>query len=254
MASNTLFEKEKEFEVMGPEAKPQTALVHASTPMELLSYAVQNNSAIDVIERLSALQEKALARDAESQFNAAMNKAQAEIPRIAPDLNNPQTSSRYASYRALDKVVRPVYIKHGFSLSFDTVDSPPETVRACCYVSHRDGHTRRYQSPVMPADGKGAKGGDVMSKTHATGAAMSYAMRYLLKYIFNIAIGEDDNDGNHIDDLSKHLDYIANSRNREELDRFFTIAKTEARKVSDTESLIKIVAAKDRRKKELGIE
>lgn len=48
----------------------------------------------------------------------------------------------------------------------------------------------------MPADGKGAKGGDVMTKTHATGAAASYGMRYLLKMIFNVAIGEEDRDGN----------------------------------------------------------
>ena len=32
-------------------------------------------------------------------------------------------------------------------------------------------------------------------KTHAVGAGMSYGMRYLLKMIFNIAIGEDDDDG-----------------------------------------------------------
>jgi hypothetical protein len=48
----------------------------------------------------------------------------------------------------------------------------------------------------MPADGKGAKGNDVMTKTHATGSAMSYGSRYLLKLIFNIAIGQDDDDGN----------------------------------------------------------
>jgi hypothetical protein len=47
----------------------------------------------------------------------------------------------------------------------------------------------------MPSDGKGAKGNDVMTRTHAAGSAMSYGMRYLLKAIFNIAIGEDD-DGN----------------------------------------------------------
>jgi hypothetical protein len=40
----------------------------------------------------------------------------------------------------------------------------------------------------MPADGKGAKGGDVMTKTHAMGAAASYGQRYLLKLIFNIAV------------------------------------------------------------------
>jgi hypothetical protein len=54
---------------------------------------------------------------------------------------------------------------------------------------------RRYQAD-MPADGKGAKGGDVMTKTHATGSGMSYGMRYLLKMIFNVAVGEDDTDGN----------------------------------------------------------
>jgi ribosomal protein L37AE/L43A len=48
----------------------------------------------------------------------------------------------------------------------------------------------------MPADGKGAKGNDVMTKTHAAGAAGSYGARYLLKGIFNVAIGENDDDGN----------------------------------------------------------
>jgi hypothetical protein len=37
-----------------------------------------------------------------------------------------------------------------------------------------------------------------MTKTHAAGSAMSYGQRYLLKLIFNIAIGvdPDDDDGN----------------------------------------------------------
>ena len=68
-------------------------------------------------------------------------------------------------------------------------------MRVLCYVSHSAGHTRTYQCD-MPADGKGAKGNDVMTKTHAAGSAASYGMRYLLKMIFNIAIGEDDTDGN----------------------------------------------------------
>jgi hypothetical protein len=61
---------------------------------------------------------------------------------------------------------------------------------------HLGGHVKPYQVD-MPADGKGAKGGDVMTKTHATGSALSYGMRYLLKLIFNVAVGEDDDDGNH---------------------------------------------------------
>ena len=48
----------------------------------------------------------------------------------------------------------------------------------------------------MPADGKGAKGGDVMTKTHAAGAAVTYGRRYLLGMIFNITTITKDDDGN----------------------------------------------------------
>jgi len=223
------------------------------TPMELLSIALQKESGIDVIERLAALQEKAMLRDAEMQFNQAMNGAQAEIGRIAPDANNPQTKSKYATYAKLDSILRPIYIKHGFSLSFDSGESAPDTVVAYCYVSHQAGHTRKYQSPPMPADGKGAKGGDVMTKTHATGAAMSYAMRYLLKFIFNIAIGEDDNDGNamtgaEVDALQEWIDSVQSSATLEELKENF-----EAAYKANTNQTARdaIIHAKNTRKAEL---
>ncbi len=91
--------------------------------------------------------------------------------------------------------MRPIYTANGFALSFDEGESEAETSLVLCYVSHKDGHSKVYRKK-MAADGKGAKGGDVMTKTHASGAAMSYGMRYLLKGIFNVAIGEEDKDGN----------------------------------------------------------
>lgn len=151
---------------------------------------------IEKMERLLAMHERMTAKQAEQAFNEAMNAAQAETRRVAADANNPQTRSQYATYAALDRMLRPVYTAHGFSLSFDTGDDAPEGfVRVLAYVSHKAGHTRTYRA-LMPADGKGAKGGDVMTKTHAFGAASSYGMRYLLKMIFNVAVGEDDDDGN----------------------------------------------------------
>ena len=222
------------------------------TPMDLLQIAVSNSSGIDVIERLAALQDKALARDAEIDFNLAMNAVQSELGRIAPDLNNPQTKSRYASYAALDKVLRPLYTKHGFSLSFDSGESPADTVIAYCFVSHRSGHTRKYQSPAMPADGKGAKGGDVMTKTHATGAAMSYGMRYLLKFIFNVAIGEDDTDGNSPvmdqDELAERLEHFGRCETFAELESHFRASYIEAKKSGDVAAQNLVIAAKDRQK------
>ena len=109
------------------------------------------------LERLMALQERALARNAESEFNGAMADVQSEIRRIAADSDNSQTRSKYASYAALDKALRPIYTKHGFALSFGTADGAAELyVRVTCHVSHRAGHSRDYHFD-MPADGKGAK-------------------------------------------------------------------------------------------------
>jgi len=141
------------------------------------------------MERERAHQEK-------RAFNQSMAECQSDMRHVSPDGYNKQTDSKYATYDKLDKALRPIYTKHGFGLSFDTADCDrDQTVRVVCHVTHTDGHCHDYHID-MPADGKGAKGGAVMTTTHATGAAATYGMRYLLKMIFNVAIGEDDSDGN----------------------------------------------------------
>jgi hypothetical protein len=150
---------------------------------------------IDKLDRLLLMRERENARVAEQAFNAALAEAQTEMHPVTTDSDNPQTRSRYASYAALDRAVRLIYAGHGFALSFNTADAPgPEQARIVCDVSHVGGHTRRYHID-MPVDGKGARGGDVMTKTHAMGSGISYGMRYLLRMIFNLAIDQDD-DGN----------------------------------------------------------
>jgi hypothetical protein len=175
--------------------EPQEAAPDVPAIVSMIERAARDPAVdIDQMERLLQMQERMVARNAEQAFFAAMTAAQAEMRPVAADSNNPQTRSRYASYAALDRAVRPIYSKHGFSLSFDTEPGAPDGfVRVVCFASC-GGHTRKYQVD-MPADGKGAKGGDVMTKTHAVGSGMSYGQRYLLKMIFNIAVGEDD-DGN----------------------------------------------------------
>lgn len=167
-----------------------------STAMMFERWASDPNVSVEKIERLMTLWERGEARKAEAAFNAAMSEAQAKMRPVAADANNPQTKSKYASYVALDNALRPIYTGEGFGLSFDTGESPMELhVRVLCYATHRSGHSRTYHVD-MPADGKGAKGGDVMTRTHAVGAALSYGARYLLRLVFNVAVGEDDNDGN----------------------------------------------------------
>lgn len=187
-------------QVTATEARPRSkALVAPSQPISehqallaMISAAAANPKVnVDKLERLMAMRDRAVAAQKEQDFNDAMMAAQQEMAPVRADANNPSTKSKYATYAALDRALRPIYTKHGFGLSFDTEDCPkPDHERIVCYLTAK-GHTRKPHID-MPTDGKGARGGDVMTKTHAAGSGVSYGMRYLLKMIFNIAVFDDD--------------------------------------------------------------
>lgn len=175
----------------------QHALQQTSPTVEDLMARAIDRGDTATMQMLMQMRREMKAEAAEEAFSAAMTQAQSEMGRIAANAKNPNTKSRYATYDALDRVLRPLYTKHGFALNFNSDENcPPQYVHVFCDVSHSGGCSRRYWCPLIPADGKGPKGGDVMSLTHAAASGISYSMRYLLKMIFNVAIGEDDDDGN----------------------------------------------------------
>lgn len=152
---------------------------------------------LDKFERLMAMRERIEDREASRAFNEAMAAAQGEMGPISRDAGNKQTNSRYATFAALDEVCRPIYSKYGFRISYNTEPGPGDLeITIIAKVTH-GGYAETYQI-TMPADGKGAKGGDVMTKTHATVSAVSYGKRALLKMIWNLA--EIDDDGNKAGD------------------------------------------------------
>ena len=148
------------------------------------------------VKELMAMQREAMAIQANVEYSTAMSLAQGDMTTaIRVNRPNTQTKSRYADYHAVDKVIRPVYAAHGLSLSFKTGESKlPDHIKIICHVKHTGGHVEIHDID-MPADGKGAKGGDVMTKTHATKSAVTYGMRTLAIMIFNLSI-EGDDDGN----------------------------------------------------------
>jgi hypothetical protein len=231
------------------------------TPMDMLSSAIERGADIATIKELMALRKELELEESKQAFDGAMKDAQAEMVPVVKDKDNAQTKSKYASYAALDRAVRPIYTKYGFSLTFDTGNADDTSeVRMLCDVSRDGRYTRQYHID-MPADGKGAKGGDVMTKTHATGSATRYGMRYLLIMIFNIAIADKaDDDGN----AAAQLDYervsekqLADLRDLIEatganLERFLTyikldsLANLRADKFDDAVKLIKQIKQKER--------
>lgn len=148
---------------------------------------------VDKMERLINMHDRAKAGQARAEFDQAMSLAQQEM--MAIRATSKSDKGKYANYATLDKSIRPIYTNHGFSVSFDTDPGAPElTVRLVATVAHSGGHRERRQLDI-PADGKGAKGGDVMTRTHATASAVTYGKRYLSSMIWNLAVDHDD-DGN----------------------------------------------------------
>lgn len=152
---------------------------------------------IEKFDRLLQMQERLLLKQSESEFNEAMQRVQAEVPRILRDAVNPSTNSKYTRLESLLKIIVPIYTVAGFSMSFGTSDCPIQNhYRITCKVAHKGSSgsfTRDYQCDI-PADTTGMKGTMNKTATHGFGSTMSYGRRYLTLLIFNIALVNEDDD------------------------------------------------------------
>jgi ERF superfamily len=150
---------------------------------------------IERAREIYQLQREIEADLAEQEYIRVRSLVEQELEPLAKDASNPQTKSKYATLAAVIQAVRPVYSKHGIVIEFDTGLADAKLgdgwIRIMALLSHQAGYKRTFHID-MPADGKGAQGRDVMTRTHATGSAFTYGRRYLLLGIFNIAVEDDD--------------------------------------------------------------
>lgn len=189
------------------------AAIEPTSLMQVISRAASDPSVdIEKMERLMAMHERMTARQAEVAFNTAMTACQKEIPAVLRNKVNEEKNARYADLEQLDKVARPIYTGHGFALSFGTADCPlAGHARQTCLVSHTGGHSRLYQADI-PLDLTGPKGNPNKTGVQGFGSTMSYGQRYMTKLIFNIALTNEDNDGEGGGGETISEDQIANIR------------------------------------------
>lgn len=141
------------------------------------------------------LQERMMDRKARADFQAAMHRARAKMPRIEKDgtIRNKagDVQSRYAHYEAIDKIVRPLIEAEGLTYGFDYKEGEQGRVLVTCIVSHTGGHEERFGPMPLAIDTTGSK-----NATQGAGSAGSYGMRYTLCAAFNIVTVGSDDDGN----------------------------------------------------------
>lgn len=177
------------------DTEPGAALV-PTTPMHLLSQAVANNVDTDKLEKLMALQGRWEKNQAEKAFNVAMNECQAKMPTVVRDKKNTQTGKLYAPVETVQSYAKPVYIAHGFSLTFGTeIGSEPGLTHCYVDVRHAAGHTVRQYIHNLGLDNKGPKGNDVKTEVQGMMSTLSYAQGRLIRLAFNIIVGDEDRDG-----------------------------------------------------------
>lgn len=167
----------------------------AAAVLTVLTNGLNSGMDADSLEKVLSMQERVLDRQSEQAFNAAFVAVQQEMPVIEKTRENTQTRSAYADMEEILKVAPKIYTAHGFALSYGTADSPLEAhVRVTGNLMHTQGHSRQYYADI-PLDMTGLQGNANKTKTHGTGSAITYGQRYLIKLIFNLNTGDDD-DGN----------------------------------------------------------
>lgn len=163
-----------------------------NTPADMIRMAVSGGADLEKMEKLLALQERWEANEARKAFARDYAIVQTEIHSVVKKSSNPQTHSKYADLSAVIESARPVYTRSGFSIIFyEGKSDAQEHVRICADVLHIMGHKETFYYDV-PLDGVGIKGNANMTKIHAKASSTSYARRYLMCMIWNIATSDDD--------------------------------------------------------------
>lgn len=153
---------------------------------------------LERMERLIAMRDKEMERLARERFNNALASAQAEMPQVVADAENNHTRSRYATYEAVSKAMQPVLQKYGFSLSFGEGKSElPNCLKIVCTVS-LGAYEKHYEAHI-PFDNGGMKGNANKNATQAFGSTITYGRRYLKTMIFDVAVKDQDDDGQAVD-------------------------------------------------------
>lgn len=149
------------------------------------------NVDISKMERLLDLQERILAKNAESAFNSDFAAMQGELPAISEKGEisvNGNVRSKYARFEDINEAVRPVLQKYGFSVQFK-VAITEGTIKITGILRHRDGHSETTSLP-LPADISGSK-----NAVQSIGSSVSYGKRYVLSALLNITTSGEDDDG-----------------------------------------------------------
>jgi hypothetical protein len=172
------------------------ALSTEVTVPELIRFAIERKVDPDVLEKLVALQERVMARNARAAFFEALHAFQEECPEIHKSRSAKITTKgggeygyTFAPLEEVTRTIRPLLKQHGLAYSWTTEASAnPGILNVVCVLRHVEGHEERATFPV-PSETSAA-----MSAAQKNGAALTYGRRQSLVAVLGL-VTSDDTDG-----------------------------------------------------------
>lgn len=204
----------------------------------LMQQAINNNVPVETLKELMAMRRELKAEAAKEAFHDAMMRFQGECPIIKKKKEGGKTKSGYVAYKyapleSIIKQVSSLILKHGFSYRFDESETEDGTVKVVCIVTHRDGHSEdsSMRSKLSTKTG-------VMSDPQQKAATVTYNKRYAFCNAFGIATGDDDIDGQDLDQPKQAPQYnikelqtrLEAAKDMKDLQRIWTTLPPQAQK------------------------
>lgn len=191
-------------EQAAPLAVPSGPESEAAAFVALIERAARDKE-IDVgkMQALLSMKKEVLTEQRIAAFNRDFMAAKMEMPRIKKDgtveypvdKNKPDGPKKkafdFAKYETIDKELRPIEMKYGFSRSFTTeARQQGGGIIVYCTLLHKDGHSKTASIPV-PLDNSGGK-----NDLQGYGSSFSYGKRYTTTMAWDIVTEGEDDDGN----------------------------------------------------------
>lgn len=161
--------------------------------VQLIRDGIQSGIPAESMERLMAMRDKELARQAESEFTRAMSEFQSRCPVIEKRKKvERKGGGKLYSYAPLEDIVSQVKEPEhecGFSHSFNTAPSASGGVEVTCIIKHVGGHSERTTVYMPHTEGMNT------NAAQDAGISITYGKRLSFVSALGIMTGNEDTDG-----------------------------------------------------------
>ena len=170
----------------------------ADKTMALLQQAIASGTSPEALEKLVALQERILDRQASAEYAQAVSRFQALCPAIVKNHvvrnRSGQKMYKYAPLEDIIEQVRDLMAELGLSYSFDS-EEKQAGIEVTCIIRHRSGHAERNKVFIPTTKGMNT------NASQDAGIQLTYGKRLAFVAALGITTADEDKDGNSLKQL-----------------------------------------------------